>query len=280
MKRTSNRMTRKALAALAFLLVVTAAANAQAVASFEAEVGAIKLLQHSYRVGPAASSTTFDFVEQGGQEILFPFDRYTAFFTLGGVHQLRFLYQPLEISTTVDFPSAVVIDGKSFSGPTRMVYGFPFYRLSYYYKILSGSGSWLAPGLALQLRNASIRFESLDGSELAVSQNLGLVPALALAGRLNLGQGWFAAFDATGIYASSALINGADFQFEGSILDASARIGFAMREGAEVFLNARFFGGSAAGVSQYERTAWSNSASPETENRISAVTLTIGSTIR
>jgi len=261
-------------------LFITAQQKEPARATFEAEFGALKLLSHTYRVGTVAASTNFDFVNQGGQEILFPFDRYTAFFTLAGDHQVRFLYQPLEIATEVNFPSDVRIDGKYFYGPTKMTYGFPFYRATYQYRFLKSEGSWLAGGGAIQLRNASIRFASLDGSTLAVSQNLGIVPALALSGRANIGEGWFASFDATGLYASSALLNGASFVFEGSILDASARLGFAVSEGKEVFLNARFFGGSAKGVSGYDRGAWSNSVSPETENRIAALSFTLGATVR
>lgn len=93
----------------------------------------------------------------------------------------------------------------------------------------------MACGGAVQLRNASIRFEDLDTNVLSASQNLGIVPALALSGRAALGGGWYSAFDVTGLYASSALINGADFQFEGSILYASVRMGYPIGEGREVF---------------------------------------------
>jgi hypothetical protein len=280
-----TRITAFSLLALVAMGGASLAGQGQPVqADFEMEFGAIKLLSHSYRVGSEASgATNFDFVNQGGQEILFPFERLSAAVTFNSRHELGFLYQPLELMTEVDFPSAVRIDGKDFSGPTRMTYGFPFYRLTYQYRFLSNGKAWLAAGGAVQLRNASIRFESLAGApspKLAVSQNLGVVPALAFSGRTGLGGTWFAAFDATGIYASSALINGADFEFEGSILDASARVGFEFREGRDIFLNARFFGGTAAGISKYARVAWSVSDNPETENRIAAFALTLGMTMR
>jgi hypothetical protein len=273
---------RSALALTALLFASVSWSQGLAfVPKAEAESGAIKLLLHTYRVGPAATSSTFDFVNQGGQEILFPFNRLTALLDIGERHELRFTYQPLEIVTTVNFRSAVTVDGKTFNGPTRMTYGFPFYRTTYLYRFLGDPGeSWLSAGAAIQLRNASIRFESLDGSTLANSQNLGVVPALALAGRLDLGGGLFAAFDATGIYASSAFINGANFQFEGSILDASARLGYQAGRSVEVFMNGRFFGGSAAGVSGYERSAWGNSESGETANYIASAALTLGATVR
>ena len=275
--------TKRILLALALAGLTAAAVSAQDSpirVSFEAELGTLKLLSHIYRVGAEPANTTFDFVNQGGQEILFPFSRLTAFVTINDRHQIRFLYQPLELNTEVDFPSIVTVDGKDFLGATRMTYSFPFYRLTYQYRFLSGRNFWLAGGGAIQLRNASIRFEDLSTNELSASQNLGIVPALALSGRAALGGGWFAAFDATGLYASSALINGSDFEFEGSILDASVRVGYPIGEGREVFLNLRFFGGSADGISQYARSQWSTSASPETENRIASLSFTLGATIR
>ncbi len=275
--------TARTLTALAFacLAVGTAAAQESRVrTSLEAELGFIKLLSHTYRVGPEGTNTNFDFVNQGGQEILFPFSRFTVFLTIDTKHQIRFLYQPFELVTEVDFPSTVTVDGKDFLGATRMTYSFPFYRVTYQYRFLSGSRFWLAGGGALQLRNASIRFEDLADSDLAVSQNLGIVPALALSGRADLGGGWYLGFEATGIYASSAFFNGADFKFEGSLLDASARVGLARSDGRDLFLNLRFFGGSAYGVSESDGGAWSDADSPETENRIASLSLTLGAALR
>jgi hypothetical protein len=246
--------------------------------AFEAEAGALKVFYHSYRVGPAASATAFDFVKQGGQEILFPFQRYTGMVTLAKDHQVRFLYQPLELATQSVFRSDVVIDGKTFAAgtPVDLTYSFPFYRVTYQYRFLKNGPSWLAGGAALQLRNASLRFEAIDGSQLAVSQNLGLVPALALSGRLGFGKGFSAGFDATGIYASSAFFNGANFSFEGSILDASLRVSAPLSDRAEIYLNGRFIGGSAAGVSQFARAEWTNSSSPETANYLATGALSLG----
>jgi hypothetical protein len=276
----SSRWLAAASAAVLLVFLPLPGLSAQGPkASFDVEFGGLKVLSHTYRVGAAPANSDFNFVTQGGQEILFPFGRLEASFLFGGRHEVGFLYQPLELDTKVNFPSTVTVDGKAFLGPTAITYGFPFYRLTYQYRFLDRGDSWLGGGLAIQLRNASIRFESLDGSPLAVSQNLGIVPALALSGHLAIGGPWFAAFEATGIYASSALFNGADFQFEGSLLDASARLGFAVNDSASVYLNVRFLGGSAAGISQYPRTEWTNSTSPETENRLATMSFTIGASV-
>ena len=182
--------------------------------AFEVESGALKVLYHTYRVG--AGSSTFNFVTQGGQEILFPFERLTASTTLIDRHQIRFLYQSLELNTRITARENFTIDNVSFNtgDVVDITYGFPFYRFTYLYDFLPGE-SELALGAALQFRNASISFTSADGTKRAISQNLGLVPALAVSGRFPFATHFFAAFDATGIYASSAFFNGANFSFEG-----------------------------------------------------------------
>ncbi len=245
----------------------------------EAETGFVKVFMHTYRLGAVADgSSTFDFVNQGGQEILYPFSRFTVETVLADSHLFRFLYQPLEISTTVPFRSDVTLDGILFPAGTPMgiTYSFPFYRMTYLFRILDGAFS-LDAGLAVQLRNASIRFERLDGEPgLSVSQNLGVVPALAVAAAWNPSETLSLGFDATGIYASSAFINGANFSFEGSLLDASLRASARLTEGVWPYLNLRFLGGSASGVSGFDRSAWSESLSPETENRLVTATASAG----
>jgi hypothetical protein len=275
-------MRKKSISVALCLASIVAASAAQSASpvtvAAEAEFGALKVFLHTYRVGASPGATTFDFVNQGGQEILFPFQRYTALLTLRNDHQIRFLYQPLELATRSVFREDVTVDGRTFPAGTPMdlVYSFPFYRLTYQYRFLKSGGTWLAGGAALQLRNASIRFASLDGTLSTVSQNLGLVPALALSGRLAFGPGFAAGFDATGIYASSAGFNGADFEFEGSILDASLKISAPLADNAEAFLNARFVGGSAAGVSGFPRLEWTNSVSPETANYLALGAISVG----
>ncbi len=244
----------------------------------EAEAGAVKVLHHTYKVG--ASGTDFDFVNNGGQEILFPFQRFTATAEIADRHQVKFLYQPLTVATEITAGADFTIDTATFNAgeSVDVVYGFPFYRTTYLYDFLEGDAN-LSVGAAIQLRNASIRFTSVDGRERAVSQNLGVVPAFVLAGKLPFDNGLFVGFEATGLYASSAFINGADFEFEGSILDASLRAGARLDERAEAFLNVRFLGGSAAGVSGYDPVYWTQSTLRETANYLATLTVTLGATL-
>ncbi len=269
------------LAMIASLTIGTFAQEAPVTVRLEAESGAVKVLHHTYQVGETAESgTEFNFVTNGGQEILSPFGRYTAVVNVLDRHAVRFLYQPLELATQIRAKADFTIDDETFleGEAVDIVYGFPFYRLTYLYDLLPGAPE-LSVGAALQLRNASIRFTTVDGSKRAVSQNLGPVPAFAVAAKLPFDNGLFVGMDATGLYASSAIINGADFEFEGSILDASLRAGAKVREGLDAYVNLRFVGGSAAGVSGYDNLYWTQSTGKATANYLATMALTLGATL-
>ncbi|MFP4385524.1 MAG: hypothetical protein ACLFST_10430 [Spirochaetia bacterium] len=255
----------------------------------EAEFGTVKLLNHTLRLGPEETATNFNFIRQGGQEILFPFKRFTAGIVITDQHRISFLYQPLKIVTQVKFQDDVLIDGTTFESGTAMEisYGFPFYRLTYGYDFFKQDNIDLGIGAAFQLRNASIVFKEIgvsDGTgpqaDLTVSQNLGPVPALHLFGRYEFENGFYLLLDATGLYASSAIINGADFEFEGSILDASLRAGYFLKHDINAFINLRFLGGSAAGVSEYPDKNWTDSVTDATANYLSTLSLTLGASVR
>jgi hypothetical protein len=270
-----------AFSAMAGTAQVTKLQNNENVAfDLKAEAGWVKVLYHTYQVGQAG--TVFDFVTMGGQEILFPFERYDAGLRLYRKHEIRFLYQPLTVATEVTFKDAVTIDGVTFPKGTPMdiVYGFPFYRLTYAYHFFGDKGPDLAAGLAVQLRNASIRFASKDGTLLSTGQNLGVVPALHLSGSLPLTEALTLGFEATGIYASSAIINGANFSFEGSLLDASVRATYEISSGLRPYLNVRYIGGSAQGTSQYPDLSWAETEDDFTANYLSALSFTLGIEIR
>ena len=256
----------------------------------ETEQGAIAILSHTYQNGEApdgGNSTVFDFRNQGGQELLSPFSRYTVGATIAKNHRIWFTYQPLLLETNVTFKENVTV-GVTTSGsdmvyvegtPMKLLYSFPFYRMSYTYDLLSTyENATLGLGVVVQIRNASIRFEALDGSqELYVSQNLGVVPALAVYSEYRFPFGLTLSADIAGIYASSAFFNGADFEFEGSILDASLRASYDLGNGYSLFGNARFFGGTSNGVSQYDdNDVWTVSSYEYTQNNIATITASVG----
>lgn len=245
----------------------------------EAEFGLVKVLFHTYQVGTAG--TNFDFVNQGGQEILFPFQRYTVNIDIKDRQRVSLLYQPLTIDTRVRTREDIVMDGQTFPAGSdlNISYGFPFWRATWAWYWDLGSLR-LGTGAALQLRNASITWTVPDGSVVAVGQNLGPVPAIHLSADWKPSRDFSLYVEATGLWASSSIINGASFEFEGSLLDASVRPTLHLRDGIDVFLNARFLGGSARGTSQYDSTQWSTSVERYTQNYLATMSVTLGATLR
>jgi hypothetical protein len=246
----------------------------------EYEKGLVSVLAHNIQIG--SSGTQFDYVTQGGQDILFPFERLNVGAVINDNHRVSFLYQPLEINTVVPFEDEIEIDGKPFNGPMELKYGFPFWRVTYSYKVLDKKDFTLAVGAALQIRNASIIFKAVDGSEVSVSQNVGPVPALHIYSMWKTPIGVNLTADITGLYASSALINGANFEFEGSILDASLRASYELKNSVDIFANVRFLGGTSKGTSSYDGSNWSVSSNDDrfSQNNLATLSTTLGLTIR
>ncbi len=249
----------------------------------ETEQGTIGLLHHTYQNGTTGDD--FDFIKQGGQNNLYPFSRYTVGATIEDNHRVWFTYQPFQIDTAVDFPDspAVEIGDKDFSGPMELTYSFPFYRATYTYDLLGTyEEAYLGVGLALQIRNASIQFREMydDGTtnppEYFVSQNVGLVPALAIYSEYRFPFGLTLSADIAGSYANLAYINGADYAFEGSILDASLRMAYAIENGFSLFANARFFGGTSKGEGENDADVWTDSVEEYTKNNIASLTFSAG----
>lgn len=250
----------------------------------ESEFGMLKIIYHTILIGDESESTgtTFDYVDQGGQEILYPFKRFNAGFVINEKHRVSFLYQPLEIATEVTFKDDVIIDNVTFpeGTPMEITYSFPFYRVTYGYDFFDEEYKDMGVGGALQLRNASIVFKEIAGEQMTVSQNLGPVPALYFFGKYSFKTGIYLQSEITGLYASSAFINGADFDFEGSILDASLRTGWTLKNNIDVFINLRFLGGSAAGTSEYDYENWTDSVEKATANYLATTSFTLGITVR
>ena len=275
------------LALLALTPSFSAVSNPDFVPFVETEQGLISILSHTYQNGVSAvdPGTDFDFRNQGGQEILFPFARYTVGATIAKKHRVWFTYQPLDIVTNIEFRAPVEVGEASFADgeAVELRYSFPFYRVSYTYDLLNNrDNAILGVGVVLQIRNASIQFKSIDNttvdSDLYISQNVGLVPALAIYSQYRFSFGLVLTADIAGTYASSKLFNGADFEFEGSILDASLRMGYELPNGLELFGNLRFFGGTAEGTSQFPTDSWAESEYKYTKNNIASLTASVGAT--
>jgi hypothetical protein len=214
------------------------------------EMGFIGVLRHSIQFGK--EGTKFDYVADGGQNVLFPFRRISAELHLKPRHTIVLLYQPLDIRTEAYLVQPLVLDTDTFPAGTAMNlrYGFDFYRVSYQYDFWPQPDRELAVGLSLQVRDASISFVPKDGSNARVYNDLGPVPILRLRGRLPItGSSWVGT-EIDGFYAQGKVVTGStnvESSFRGAILDASLRYGLSLNQSVDAFVNARYIGGGASG---------------------------------
>lgn len=214
-----------------------------------AEAGFISVLAHHIQLGE--SGTYFDYVKDGGQDVLFPSTRFSIEMDLNKRNTFILLYQPLRLETQSLLRNDFVANGIAFpaSSGISSLYNFPFYRFSYLRELTKTEGDFnIAIGVSLQLRNATISFESTDGWLYTDNRGIGPVPALKLRSRLNLNKCFYTEFEADGIYAPVSYLNGSDNEIVGAILDASLRFGAEVNVLTNMFLNIRYLGGGATGT--------------------------------
>ena len=84
----------------------------------------------------------------------------------------------------------------------------------------------LSFGMAMQIRNATLDFRSLNGELQNTNRDIGLVPLLSAAGKFERENNQWWGFDAAGSFAPIKYINGSNTDIVGAILDASVRGGF------------------------------------------------------
>lgn len=210
-----------------------------------AELGSLWVAYHTVKLD--TDGTRADFIDDLGQENLVPFVRASADLHLGN-HIITLLYQPLEIVAARTLARDLTFDDQVFpaGAAVRSTYAFSFARASYMYDFAEGRDE-LAFGASLQLRNAIIELEQLDGPAFRSRRDIGPVPVLKLRWRQALGERAFAGVELDGFYAPIKYINGGDTDVEGAIIDASVRAGMTLRKDTEAFLNLRWLGGGASG---------------------------------
>jgi hypothetical protein len=215
-----------------------------------AEVGWFAWLANDIQFG--RNGTKFDYVGEGRQNVLFPFQRLSLEMHLKPRHTFVFLYQPLDVRSVATLANPLVLDTDTFAvgTPMSLRYGFDFYRVSWLYDFWPQADRELAVGLSLQLRDASISFTSVDGSRQRVYTDVGPVPALKARARIPINQLMWLGAEVDGIYAQGKGVTGStnvESSFKGAILDASLRYGFKVNESIDAFINARYLGGGAEG---------------------------------
>ncbi len=242
----------KTLLAALILLPATAAAEQSPERPWRldlhAELGSLWVAYHTVKLD--RDGTDMDYIDDLGQENLVPFVRGSADLYLGDrqQHVVTLLYQPLEIVSARTLARDLLIDDQVFpeGAAVRSTYSFPFARISYLYDFADGPDE-LAIGASLQLRNATIEFEQLDGPAFRSRRDIGPVPVLKFRWRQGFANGAFAGFEIDGFYAPIKYLNGGETDVEGAIVDASLRAGLELRQDVDAFLNLRWLGGGASG---------------------------------
>ena len=215
-----------------------------------AELGYLAVLDHKIQF--SNSGTEIDYVKDGGQDVLFPVSRLSLEVDFNPKNTIVLLYQPLRIESQALLERDLIIDDLVFPQGTgvNFLYNFPFYRISYLREFLTKKEDYsFAFGLTVQIRNATITFESMDGSLFRRNANIGIVPAFKLRTRANLNERLYLELEADGIYAPVSYLNGSDNEVIGAILDASTRVGYQLLPAVGAYLNVRYLGGGAVGTS-------------------------------
>jgi len=214
-----------------------------------AEFGFLNVFDHKVQFGN--SGTYFDYREDGGQDVLFPVSRLSLELK-SDRSTFYFLYQPLRIESQVLLKNNLIVDDALFAAGSsvKLLYNFPFYRFSYTLELFPKQPKFkLGLGASVQIRNATISFESADGSKFRTNRDLGIVPALKLKSKYQFNNRLYAEVEADGIYAPISYLNGSDNDVVGAILDASLRGGVNIIDHVDAFLNFRYLGGGAVGTS-------------------------------
>jgi hypothetical protein len=216
------------------------------------EKGFLGFISHTIQFG--TNGTNFNYIDEGNQNVLFPFTRMTADLKMNERHNLTFLIQPFEIFTTALPERDIIVEDVTFpeGNPINLKYGFTFYRLSYLYDFQKESNKEFAIGLSFQIRNASIVFASADGELININNNIGPVPIFKFRWQKPLGESAWIGSEIDGFYASGRYITGSENDFEGAIIDASLRFGFDLTDYLNTFLNIRYLGGGASGTEEDE----------------------------
>ena len=72
------------------------------------EIGFTGVIFHTIQFGQ--TGTVLNYVKDGGQDVLFPYQRCTAGLSIGK-HTVYFLYQPFTVQTKVQLKNDLILDG-------------------------------------------------------------------------------------------------------------------------------------------------------------------------
>ncbi|MFT7521482.1 MAG: hypothetical protein ACI9MC_003633 [Kiritimatiellia bacterium] len=238
------------------------------------EVGFLAPVSHTVQFG--SEGDELNYVQDGGQDNLFPFVRPTL-----AIHWKRQVFtavwQPLQLNTIATLDHDLRVDDVVFEAgrPIYMRYGFSFWRLSWAHKAIAKERSTLSLGLGLQVRNATIGFTAVDGSKSEFNRDIGPVPLLELEYRTEVGGNGFFEAEVDGFYAPIKYLNGRGTDVEGAIADIQLRGGLHLKDPLDAFVGLRYIGGGASGTGSPDATS-----DGYTKNWLHFLTFTAGFRIR
>ncbi len=164
-------------------------------------------------------------------------------------HDVEFTYQPVFLDTwavaerDLKFDNVSISNGSSFQAR----YYFPFYRVSYFYRLFNGPKFMWSLGGGLQMRSANIAFVESNPKNAFVQSNIGPVPLIVTRLRYDFENRLFLSLDAAGWWSPIPVANGSDKMTTGWIYDTAIRGGIIATDWLDVYISTRLIGGGADG---------------------------------
>lgn len=217
------------------------------------EYGFISVLHHKSQWGK--DNAEFNYVKDGGQDLLFPTWRAEVGAVTNEKHMFSFLYQPIFAETEVVLGSDLKLDDITFAKGTDLLvtYDFPFYRFSYWYLFSKSESMNLWLGGGLQIRNANIKFRDRSGTSAFRTSSLGPVPLLNLMMDNKFTDRFSMRTAVTGFWAPIKYLNGGKTDVNGWIYEVEMQPRLRLDDGWSCFSGLRILGGGAIGNSKKER---------------------------
>lgn len=216
--------------------------------SLTLEGGFSAILTNEYQSGSAGTRFSFtDEAKEGG--FLFPNGRAALGLRLFEHHDFELTYQPVFLDTEgvaqrqLQFDNILVAKGDSF----KARYYFPFYRFSYFYRLINHPNCYWSLGAGLQMRSVSIVIFDENSKSKFVQTNIGPVPLLLTRFRYDFANHLFIATDIAGWWSPIPIANGSDKQTTGWIYDAALQGGVRALDWLDIYLSTRIIGGGADG---------------------------------
>jgi hypothetical protein len=198
-KERDSMRSNATINAVVLLLVAQLARPADALTYASLEGGQAWQSRNEQRIPGEGSGTTFDLTDFSKG----PFSLYRIYVghRWDTVHELRFLYAPLEVDLEGKFDKVISFMGEDFEPgvETKAFYKFNSYRLTYSYHWTQFADWDLAAGFTGKIRDAEVRITQQRRRK--SKTNVGFVPLLNLQASRNICNTWLFRADFDGLAA-------------------------------------------------------------------------------